>query len=213
MNSIGFQLSKFDKQVGPQFDWLTWDDLVDVAESDIEFCHNYVEQYPKVHPCGLFLHSKISGNGKTSLAVLTVKDLIRAGKTDRFSMFVEFDFLIKEIAYYAAKQAPLRMLPTVNRMTTADLIILDDVGVEKMTAAVSRHMYSLMNTLWRLKSYVLFTSKFTIEELIGRAEPEVETELLESIASRIQGMTTFRQLSMKTDHRVTRGRRGKSLSS
>ena len=205
-NSIEFQLEQFNKQIPFIFEDMNWKVIEKTVGKDVvNKCKNYQHLYPvteKSDKSGLYLLSKSSGTGKTSSAICITKDLINSGKTTGFSTFKLFIELMEEIRVLILNGKSIEQSEFYQKMMRADIAILDDVGVERLTESMGTRYYFILDKLWRNRKHVIMTSKYTVEELIGRAEQNVPTELLESIASRIIGLCTIVELTNEKDNRV-----------
>lgn len=199
-NSKEFQYERAG--IPKRFSEITWDTVTDISDKDKQRALLFVENYPDNHKSGLYIHGKISGTGKTTFGICTLKALIESGKTKRTSYFVTFVDLMDDFRALILSGQSLNSTKLFKKLTTADLVILDDVGVEKMNESMAKRYYTLLDHLWREQKHVIITSKFDIEELINRADEGVDIELLESIASRIQGMCEIIRLRNQKDFRT-----------
>ena len=197
----------------PEFQWehagvpnrfksWTWEMLTDINDSAKDIAYKFVEDFPDNEKEGLYLYSKISGTGKSTFSTCLLRDLIASGKTKRTSLFKPFVHLMDEFRASILQGESLISTTLFTRIQMTDLLILDDVGVERMNESVAQRYYMLVDYLWQMNKHVIFTSKFAIGELINRAQPSVETELLESIASRIMGLCRVVRLENDKDFRA-----------
>ena len=205
-NSIEFQLFQFNKQIPFVFKNMNWDVIKgNVDKFSFDQCNSFVACYPVIdlkYKTGLYIYSKSSGTGKTSLAICTVGSLIQSGKTKGFSLFKLSIELMEELGVLIMDGSSIESSKFFQSMMRADLIILDDVGVERLTESMATRYYYILDKLWRNRKHVIMTSKYSVEELIQRAENNVPTELIESIASRISGLCNMVGLKNEKDCRI-----------
>lgn len=185
-NSPEFQLEH--SEIPPLFLKYYWDDLTEISDEVKGYGHDYVNDFPNQFPKGFYLMSKVSGTGKSTFATCILRDIINSGKTKHISIFKPFIHLMDEFREIIMNGTSLKNSDLFKKIMSTDVLVLDDVGVDKMNNSMAQRYYILVDYLWQYEKNVIFTSKFTYNELIDRAEDNVETELLESIVSRIRGM-------------------------
>ena len=131
----------------------------------------------------LYLFSKNSGNGKTSWSCKFVGEYIRYLLRTR-------DFQIENRALYLNTNIFLEQLRNsfddkesnintlLDRAYKCDLLILDDIGVERGTPWTQERLYDLLNTRYNECKCTIFTSNLS--------PSEIEDKLGTRIASRIR---------------------------
>jgi len=186
-NSIEFQQAQF--RVPEELDRCT---LVDWKESPYyKLALDYIEAFPNNDPKGLYIYGETSGTGKSSLCVSICRELIRLGKTHFGCYWFPAETLFEDLREIHNSGIPLRQAPIFRKMIQSDLIIMDDLGIEKLTQFSAGRYLAIVNPLWSEGKNVLITSKFGRGQLLKRAEPGVDTFLLDSIANRLAAMTTL----------------------
>lgn len=148
----------------------------------------------------LFFNSDKSGSGKTSLAISIAKKLIELGRTKYNCHFYIADDLFEELREATLQGINLKSTPIFRNMMRSDLIIIDDLGVEKVTKFIAQRYFYLMNAFWNEGKSVIITSKFNLINCLYRAEPDVDDEMLTSLASRMRDMFIEVEFS-QVDHR------------
>ena len=164
-------------------------------------CLDFINDYPESG--SLYFHSKNSGSGKSSMAVAMTKELITQGKTKYNSYFYVADDLFEVLRENFLKGISLRSTNLFRNMMKSDIIIIDDLGIEKLSKFIAERYFYLMNAFWNEKKKVIITSKFDIVSCIERAEVDVDQEILESLVSRMKDMFTEVEFS-KVDYRRKR---------
>ena len=201
-NSPEFQRKLFN--VPPRYRDIVWDDLTLVTDAEKQFAKEYVDKFPKLDRQSIYLSNKVSGSGKTGFAFCLAFDLIEAGKLRTYPYFVSFSFLMEKLRQ---DRGSIIDASVFKEIMGADFVIFDDIGVEDLTTSVARRYYMLLEQLWLYQKACIFTSKFTLNELVTRAESNkmatVEDELLTSIASRLVGMCMELELENEQDFRNT----------
>ena len=124
---------------------------------------------------GLWFHGDV-GTGKTSLAMLVAKTAIDAGRTaaaypvPRLLATIRQTYGDGSLDTYAA---------LLRRLTTVDLLVLDDLGAERQTEWVLEQLYVLVNERWQdERSVIITTNTAAPEQQDLRAELRAEVEEL-----------------------------------
>lgn len=124
----------------------------------INFIKNYEEI--KKQKTGLYFYSGKKGSGKTRLAIGIGNALIeRYGEMVKFCTTTK---LIEEIKASFNNKAYTEYLEAVK---TVPVLILDDIGTEKLTDWVNETFYSVINDRMLNGLITIYTSNCTIDEL------------------------------------------------
>lgn len=199
-NSKDFQLRKFEEGLPTRFRGISLELLNRGSSKPLyDVMVEYLDNYEVGK--GLYLCSPNSGNGKTHAAIAVAKELIIRGKTRFNSYFYSSDDLMEKIRATTMRGESLAEQDFYKNIVNSDIIIIDDIGVEKLTKFVAGRYYYLINNLWGNKKTVFFTSKFTIKELLLRREPDVEAEVVTSILSRIDQLVHSFKIKDTSDYR------------
>jgi len=185
INSIKWQQDHF--RVPIEVNQCTLDDWRGTTYFDLAV--KYLADYPVARsPRGLYLWSPDSGNGKSSLCVTICRELIRMGKTRYNCFFYPSADLFEELRILHNAGERLRDTAFFQRVMKSDVVIFDDMGLEKLSQFAANRYMALMGPLWDEGKHIMITSKFNLGSLMNRAEPNVDTEILGSIADRINDM-------------------------
>lgn len=196
-NSVAFQLENF--RVPDAYENVCWEDLVDIVFEDRAIAKQYVEDFPENQKTCLYVSHKTSGTGKTSFAICLAHDLIRSGKLKSYSLFFSYIELMDALRQDRISFADS---PIYQKIKGVDFIVFDDIGVMRLNESVAERYYLILDLLWSQKIHAIFTSKFTINELLKRANDNVDKELMTSIGSRLEGICLEVALKNQRDFRV-----------
>lgn len=133
-----------------------------------EFNRSAVEFAKRVLPeknSGAYFWGDV-GTGKTFLAALVAQDFIRAGKSVLFTNVA--DLLMEFYAIYrGTSKADEQEL--FNALYTADLVVLDDFGIEKPTLFVGTTLCKILDARYnRSDVTTLITSNYSLREIKQR---------------------------------------------
>jgi DNA replication protein DnaC len=106
------------------------------------------------------------GVGKTHLAVAVLHELI-----ERYALrarFVDFTSLIYEIQATFDPQSSDSKHDVLDPITSAELLVLDELGAQKPTAWVTDILYLLLNTRYNRRLPTLFTTNCRLERATAR---------------------------------------------
>lgn len=112
---------------------------------------------------GLYFHSKIKGTGKTMLAVAAANAIIKKLKLPL--RFISSLDLLDEIKKTYSENSKYSESDLINSYRNIDVLIIDDIGVERQTSWVNDKLYSILNYRMENKKVTLFTSNCSIENL------------------------------------------------
>jgi DNA replication protein DnaC len=111
---------------------------------------------------GLWLFGD-TGTGKTTLAMLVSKAAIEAGHT--VAIYSLPKLLARIRRTYESEPGGDSYLSFFERLTTVDLLHIDDLGAEKRSDWVLEQLYSLINERYETQRSVLVTTNLRHEEL------------------------------------------------
>lgn len=138
---------------------------------------------------GYFLYGPC-GVGKSHRAVAIMREIIiRKSRAVRMediirgiydAWFVPSTSLLLRIKSTFSQDSQENESELVNRISSYDLLVLDDLGTEKVTDWTLQTMYEIIDSRSRQKKQTIITSNFTLDEISKR--------MTDRIASRIRGM-------------------------
>ena len=136
-------------------------------------CSRFAEEF-NPGGSGNLLLSGAPGLGKTFLSACIAREVSDAGFSVVYDTAVHV-FERFEVQKFGRDDAT----EDVNRILTCDLLILDDLGTEMLTAFVQSALYQIVNTRLAEKRSAILNTNLSVEEISQRYTPQ--------IASRIEG--------------------------
>lgn len=125
---------------------------------------------------GIYFYSRHKGTGKTMLAVATANSIIKKLKLPL--KFIASIDLLEEIKQTYNKDSKYNEFDLINSYRNINILVIDDIGVERQTSWVNDKLYSILNYRLENNKVTIFTSNCRISEL----------NLDERIISRINSM-------------------------
>jgi DNA replication protein DnaC len=102
------------------------------------------------------------GTGKTSLAMLISKTAIDAGHS---VAIYSVPHLLADIKETYEADSTHSYMSLFKRLTTVDLLHLDDLGAERSTEWVLEQLYSIVNERWQDEKSILVTTNLDVVDL------------------------------------------------
>jgi len=126
---------------------------------------NYVKQFEKFQEIGkgLYYYSDTKGSGKTRLAVSLGNVLLKHLKQQ--VKFITCSDLLKEIKNTYNQDAKYTESQLIESLNSVNILIIDDIGVEKLTSWVNEMLFSIFDNRMKYKKITIFTSNCIIEDL------------------------------------------------
>jgi DNA replication protein DnaC len=148
---------------------------------------NFVKKFEQLQEQGkgLYFYSSVKGSGKTRLAISILNALLKMHDTEEKPLSVFYSptaDLIGEIKSSFNENAEVSSTEIINAAKSVDVLLLDDIGVEKASDWVEETLTRILDYRLQNKKVTLFTSNFEISEL-DNAYP------FGRISSRIEKMT------------------------
>lgn len=109
---------------------------------------------------GLWLMGDV-GTGKTTLAMIVSKAALDAGRTVAIYSLPRLLNLIR-----GAIETDAGMVGFLERLTSVDLLHIDDLGVENSTEWVLEQLYSIVNTRYEDERAMIVTTNLRYEDLV-----------------------------------------------
>lgn len=110
------------------------------------------------------------GVGKTHLAVAVLRSLVERYRVR--GRFIDFTTLLHQIRSTFDRDADESKREVLDPVTTADVLVLDELGAQKPTAWVRDVLYLVINTRYTERRPTIFTTNFPLEAPRGAAPPE-----------------------------------------
>ena len=146
---------------------------------------------------GLYL-SGSAGTGKTMLAAILAQELMKNGKS---VLFVDVPTLLDNLrkTFNKKDSDDTTLNEMMKALASADVLILDDMGVENPTAWVAERVYLIINDRYNAQKPVIVTSNFKLGDLLNRFADGITGT---RIVSRLQQMCKLAEIS-GIDRRLT----------
>ncbi len=112
---------------------------------------------------GIYLHSNRKGTGKTMLAAASANSIIKSLKLPL--KFISSLDLLDEIKKTYNENSKCSECDLIHSFRNIDVLIIDDIGVERQTSWINDKLYSILNYRMENKKVTLFTSNCSIDNL------------------------------------------------
>lgn len=145
------------------------------AAADYRFARWYLEQYSMENNRGLLLIGPC-GVGKTHLAVGILKELLRKGHSGLY-----FNVIALLDAIKASYDPELKATQGINLEIDldADVLIIDDLGAEKMSAWVADRLYAIINQRYERNRTLVLTTNLDYARLADRVGQRIISRIYE----------------------------------
>lgn len=117
------------------------------------------------------------GTGKTLLAMLISKAALESGRS---VAIYSVPRLLSEIKETYEAESKSSYMDLFERLSSVDLLHLDDLGAEKRTEWVLEQLYSIVNERWQDKRSILVTTNLGIDELREQVGMRTVSRLMET---------------------------------
>lgn len=138
----------------------------DKAQTALDMVKRYIDGYAEIvsryKGTGLYFYSKEKGTGKTFLSTILGNELSMRGRRVRWYGMTN---LLQEIKAGYDRESSTSGAEIISLCRNAEVLILDDIGVERQTAWVNETMYTILD--WRMTQCkpTFFTSNHRPHEL------------------------------------------------
>lgn len=137
----------------------------------------YVKGFPPTEGKKGLLFLGTTGCGKTHLAIGILKAIINKGYTGYYCNIIDFFRMLKETYISDSGYDELALL---ERIGSADFLVLDDLGAEKPTEWKIDRLYTIVNRRYEQNLPILVTTnKRDTEELKGHVGERIISRLYE----------------------------------
>lgn len=129
-------------------------------EECIKACRRYVDRFETYAERSLFLFGK-AGNGKSTLAAATMNELKKQGKSVVFQSVPELLTKIRN-TFNSQKESEKNIMWA---LMNCDLLILDDIGTERITDWVNQKLFEIIDGRYRQRRPIFYTSNHKPSDL------------------------------------------------
>jgi DNA replication protein DnaC len=138
-----------------------------------------------------------TGTGKTTLAMLIAKTALAAGKT--VAVYFAPKLLTRIRMTYQATSEEDSYEAFFRRLTSVDLLYIDDLGAERQTDWVVEQLYALVNERYENGRAVLLTSNAAAKEEKGKGSVALVEQGQRQLADQIGSRTVSRLIEICGD--------------
>lgn len=132
------------------------------------FCDNLKAQPSK----GLYVHGP-TGSGKSYL-MGCIANYLCPQMSVKYMVYADFLDLVR--ATYNSRETELSEQQMIDEVKNVDMLLLDDLGVEKPTEFSLKNLAQIIDYRYRNCLPLVVTSNFTLEELIQRSQTDLYGE-------------------------------------
>lgn len=138
----------------------------DKAQAAYDKVKKYIDGYAMIvaqyNGGGLYFYSRERGSGKTFLSTILGNELSKRGRRVRWYNMTN---LLQEIKACYDRESATSSAEIINLCRNAEVLILDDIGVEKQSAWVNETMYTILDYRMTQCKPTIFTSNHRPSEL------------------------------------------------
>jgi len=142
------------------------------ARNIFSYVQRFCDDLPKKPGQGLFIHGP-TGSGKSYLMGCIANKL--SGEMS-VKYLVYADFLDNLRATYSSNKTDYSEHQMIDAVKKVDLLLLDDLGVEKPTEFAYKNLAQIIDYRYRNCLPLVVTSNFTLQELIKRSQADLYGE-------------------------------------
>ena len=159
------------------------------TEGALSACKKWANGYPPKHGQGLVIEGP-TGSGKTHLAAAITHDLLEKGIEVIFQSVPD---LLLRIRGTFNKNSELTEEQIMRRLIEVEVLVLDDLGAEKMTDWTETTIYNLIDQRYRHERPIIITTNLNLGEIGDRIGPRTMDRLAESYVSVKLKATSYRR--------------------
>ncbi|MGI1659614.1 MAG: ATP-binding protein [Desulfitobacterium sp.] len=188
-------------KMGVRFRNRTFDNFIIGPQNEKAYktMKRYSENFKKYANQGIgFMLSGPYGSGKTHLAGALTIDLINKGVPVIFGTLISLLGKIRQT--YSHNWTQEDELAILETYSTVDLLIIDDLGKERASEWSLEKLFSIVNARYENNLPIIITTNYGMETLIEKLSTNQNTDVAESIISRLHEMCRGIYLN-DSDHR------------
>lgn len=146
------------------------EESIEKAKTAKEMVGNFVRKFDHMRSIGkgIYLYSKVKGSGKTRLAASILNALLKMYDTDESPLSIFYSptaDLIGDIKKSFGENTDVKKLDLIDTAKKVDVLILDDIGVEKVGDWVEETFTRILDYRLQHQKVTIFTSNLEVDEL------------------------------------------------
>ncbi len=149
-----------DARIPPRYQRCTLDNFCtypnEKLQQAVAYAKRFCESFP-VAPKGLMLIGP-PGIGKTHIAVAVLRDVIR--RTGAHGLYYDTRALLRDIRSTYNPVLQIAEMDVIRPVMDAELLVLDDLGAERLTDWVEETMSMIVNSRYNARKLTIFTSNY-----------------------------------------------------
>lgn len=177
--------------LGKRFEQATLDTFIqrEGAENAFNATKDYIAHYPSREEESLLIWGE-PGNGKTLLAASVANAISKKGYVVVFQSVPELLRRIKSTFDQGNKETENLI---IRALLECDLLILDDIGSERLTDWSEEKIYDIIDGRYRAKKPIFYTSNLIPKELAGQVDKRCYDRMLETSIMIENKATSYRR--------------------
>lgn len=173
------------------------------SEKAVGVVRKYAKMFDRQESTSLLIWGE-PGNGKSHLAAAICQDIKSRGFIPVFQSVPELLARIRNTFNRQSKESEQEIM---NAVLKCDLLVLDDIGAEKISDWVLESMFRIIDGRYRNKKPTLFTTNFTPTELLFRFMPDKDRATSEQEVAARRIHDRILEVSIIVENKATSYRR------
>jgi len=157
--------------------FLDWNDFSFVPPEVMLYVKKYVRNFPKNDPTGIYLFGQ-SGGGKTTICSLILRSLFEENKIVLRARMSDFPSLIQQMIEGISDGSGDSNI--ITQYQRSDIVILDDMGLEKKSDYSLRKAYSIINFRYQNNLPTVYSSEFSPPKLSNIIGERLVSRIIET---------------------------------
>lgn len=191
--------------LGSRFEKLTFESFKPRPGTELAYkiTRDYTTNFDKHQGEGGILLWGSPGNGKSHLVAAAANELSAKGKTVVFQTAAE---LLERIRHTFRQKNTETEREIIEALTHCDVLVLDDIGAEKISDWVLDVMFRIVDGRYRQNKPILYTTNYKPSQLLNRLGERIYDRMIEtSTIVENQGTSYRREISRERHKQLASG--------